>query len=101
MPLDLTARRFRDAFDRHDLRNLKAGMLIDEPRHLSGKRQKLGELTAMQDEDHELIGLRTAATRTCDHDLTEVKTMRALRNRLEVMRIVVLTVDENNLFRAA
>jgi hypothetical protein len=98
MPLDLAARCLGDALHRHDLGDLEAGVLIDEPRNLIGQRQEVGELAAVQDEDHELVGLRAGGARRQRHDFAEIEPFGALRDRFQVVRVVVLAVDENDLF---
>src|ERR1700722_5096348 len=99
MPLDLAARRLRNALDGHDLSYLKAGVLIDEPRDLSGHFQEVGEVAAVQDENDEFVGLRPGPPSARDDDLAELEPLGALRDRFQVLRVVVLSVDENNLFR--
>src|SRR5665213_2080202 len=100
MSLDLAARGLGDTFDGNHLCDLKPRVLIDETCDLGRQRQELGKLAPMQYECHECVGLCAAAADTGNHDLPQVKSCGALRNGLQIMRVVILTVDENDLLRA-
>ena len=94
--LDLAAGRLRDPFDRDDLGHFEAGLLVDEARHLGGDRQELLHAAAMQDKHNQLLGLGVARPDAGSDDLAEIQPLRPLRNRFQVVRVVVLAVDEDD-----
>ena len=71
------------------------------PRHLAGQRQELGQLTAVQDKDHQLIALGAGGAHTADDDLAQLDAGHLERHGLEIVRIVILPVDEQDLLVAA
>ncbi len=66
-----------------------------------GGRQELRHVAAVQYEHHQFLALRTGLGDARDHHFIEVQARRALRNILEIVRVVVLSVDENNFLGAA
>src|SRR6202035_2618864 len=54
----------------------------------------------MQNEYHELVDLGAGTAGAGRHDLAEVEPFGALRDRFQIVGIVVLAVDENNLLRS-
>src|SRR2546430_10793734 len=58
--LDLAARGLGDALDRHHLRHLEPGLLVDEARDLGRHRQELRHAATVKHEHHELLDLRAA-----------------------------------------
>src|SRR5690348_2225166 len=101
MPLDLAARCLRNALHGDYGGDLEPGMLVDQTADLAGRGQKLLHVRTVQHEDDELLRLRIAGTDTGSNHFSELQPWRVLRDRLEIVRVVVLTVDEDDLFRAA
>src|ERR1700758_538660 len=92
MSLDLAARGLRDALDGNDFRDLEPGLLVDEPRDLRSERQEIRGPAPVQHEHHELLGLGAAPPHARGDHLAELQSRRALRDGLEVVRVVVLAV---------
>jgi hypothetical protein len=65
-----------------------------------GGAQEIGRLAAVQDENHELVGLCARAAGAGHYDLAQIEPVGALRDRFQVLRVVVLPVDEDDLFGA-
>src|SRR5262245_3809317 len=99
MPLDLAAGGLRDALDGDDRRDFQACLLVDQAGDLSCRRQKILHIATVEHEHHELLDLGVARTHAGGYDLAELEAFRSLRNRLDVMRVIVLAVDEDNFLR--
>ena len=80
-------------------RDLEPRLLVDEPRDLGGERQEIRHRAAMQDEEHELLGLAPGGRTPAATTLPSSRPADALRDRLEIVRVVVLAVDEDDLLR--
>src|ERR1019366_8388992 len=87
MPLHLAARGLRDAAHRHDGVELEPGLLA--------------QVAPMQHEHQQQLGLRPGRPDSCHHDLAELQARNGLGDALEIVRIVVLAVDEQDLLVAA
>ena len=101
MALHLAAGGLGDALGRNDLCDLKTRVLVDEPADRIRCGQELRHVAAMEHEHHELFALRSGLRDSRGDNLVQIKTRRALRDILQIIGIVVLTVDEDDLFGAA
>ena len=99
--LDLAAGGFRDALHRHHVRHFEAGVFVDEPRDLRRDGQELLHVHAMQHEHDEVVGAAVFGAHAGGHHLAELQAFGANRDALDVVRVVVLAVDEDDLLRAA
>ena len=87
---------------RDDACDLDAGMLVDEMRGARRERQELRHVGAMQHEQHELVGRCAGAWRTAAATtLPELESRLLLQQRFQIVRVVILAVDEDDLLRAA
>jgi hypothetical protein len=101
MPLHLAAGGLRDALDRDHLRNLEAGVLIDQTADRGRRGQEIRDLAPVQHEDHQLLSLGSGLGDTgCNH-LVEIQSRGSLGDVFQIVGIVVLAVDENDLLAAA
>ncbi len=98
--LNLAAGCFRDPLDGNHFRHFEPHLLVDEPAHLRGNGQKLLHVTPVQHKHDQLLSLGAAWARAGRHYLAQLQTRHTLGNRLQVVRIVVLAVDEDDLLGA-
>ncbi len=99
MSLDLAAGGLRNALHRHDRRDFQASLLVDQARDLRGRRQKVPHVATVEHKHYELLDLGVARPNTGGYDLAELEALRPLCNRLDVVRVVVLAVDEDDFLR--
>ncbi len=99
--LDLAAGGLGDALHRHHLRHFEAGLFVDQPRDGGGQWRELRRVTPMQHEHGELVGLGARRTHAGHHHLAQFHAGRLDGDVLQVMRVVVLAVDEDDLLGAA
>ena len=99
--LQLSAGRLRYAPDRDDARDLDAGVLVDEVRGARRERQEVRHAAAMQDEQHQLVGRCTGIAHAGGDDLAQLESRLLLQHCFQVVRVVVLAVDEDDLLGAA
>src|SRR6516165_3250770 len=99
--LNLAAGGLGDALHRYDLGHLEPGLLVDEPRYLARERQEVLERAAVQYEHDQLLDLRSARAHAGRDHLAELQARRPLRDGLEIVRVVVLAVDEDDFLGAA
>src|ERR1700676_1569846 len=101
MALKLATGGLGDAPYRHHGADLKSRVLADARRNLAGERQKRGHIGAMQYEDQQLVALGACRPHTGDHDLAEFQARHLLSDALQVVRVIVLPIDEQDLLVAA
>ena len=99
--LQFAAGGLRDALYRHHMRHFEASMLVDHARHGIGGRQEIFHGPSVQHKQRQFVRFGAIrATGRC-HYLAEFQTWRADGDVLEVVRVVVLAVDEDNFLRTA
>src|SRR5579863_6384787 len=101
MALHLAAGGFRDFLYGNDPRHFQARMFVHKAGDGLGRRYKLGHCAAMQDEYHELFALRAGQAYAGHHHFAEIEAGRASCNVLQVIRIVVLSVDDDDFLGSA
>src|SRR3984885_2466436 len=99
--LDLAARGLGNAFGRNDLRDFEARMLIDEPADGGGGGQKLLHGAAVQYEHAQFLTLGVDAGDVRGYYFVEVQAGCMLCDVLEIVGVVILTIDENDLLAPA
>ena len=82
------------------MRHLEPGMLVDPPRDLAGQGQEFLHAAAVQDEYREFVSLGTGWAAARGGHLAEFQGVDTLGDRLDIVRIVVLSVDEDDLLGA-
>src|SRR5207237_8987478 len=100
MALDLAAGRLRDALDRDDLRHLESGLFVDEPCDRLRGGEQIRNRAPVQHEDHQLLDFRLAGANPGGDYLAELEPGNALHDRLEIVRVGVLAIDEDDLLRS-
>ncbi len=76
-------------------------MLVHEVHGAGGERHEIRHVAPVQHEQHEFVGRAHPGARTRRGDLAELEAGLVLQHRLEVVRVVVLAVDEDDLLRPA
>ena len=99
-PLDFTARRLRDTGDRDDRADLEARVFADDVAHFPGERPERRRILAEHHERDQFLGLLAPGGRTRDDHLVEVEFVELGDDLLDVVRIIVLAVDDDDVFLA-
>src|SRR5580704_4536983 len=99
--LHLAAGGLWDLLDGNDPCNLQARMLVHEAADRLSRSRKLSHCAAMQDEYHELFALGSGRAHAGHHHFAEIEAGRAPCNVLQVIRIIVLTVDDDDFLGSA
>src|SRR5581483_1950690 len=81
--------------------HFQPGLLVDHSRDLCRDGQEFLHPAAMEHEQRQLLGLGVPGPHARRDDLTQLQSLHALRDGLEIVWIIVLTVDEDDFLGAA
>ena len=101
VPLHFAAGGLGDALGRYDLRDLEAGVFVDEPTDRCRGRQEIRHVAAVEHEHDQFLALRARLRDAGGDHLVEFEAGCALCDVLQIVRIVVLAVDEDDFLGAA
>src|SRR5271163_482178 len=101
MPLYLAAGRLWNALGRYDLRDLEAGVFVDEPADRCGGIQEVRHAATVQHEHDQFFALRAGLCDAGGDHFVQFKAGRTMRDVFQIVRVVVLAVDENDFLGAA
>ena len=76
-------------------------MFVDPPGDQIGEGYKVVHAAAMQYKNQQLVCLSTLVPVAGDGDLAKLEATRLLRDRLEIVRVIILAVDKNEFLGAA
>ena len=99
--LHLTARCLRDLRHWYDVINLEAGVFSNDVTHLLGQWYKRLQVLSEQYEHQQLLGLFTGRVRSRNDCLAEVQSVDLSNDLFDIVRIVVLAVDDDDVFLSA
>src|SRR5271170_55700 len=99
--LHFTAGGLRDFPYGNDPGNLQARMFVHQTADRLGRRYKLGHSAAMEDEYHEFLALGAELAYAGHHHFAEIEARRASCNVFQIIRIIVLTVDNDDFLGSA
>src|SRR5210317_301773 len=99
--LYLTAGRLWDTRNWYDCMNFESGVFANDVPHRVNQRPKLINAFSKQHENNEFFSLATFWCGTCNNHFVEIEVRKLRNNFLDIMRVIILAVDNNDVFLAA